>query len=119
VARASTANELLTKQQIVRLAPIRVYNYGPGLVRTATSMPNTFMRLVLNTVGRPFSRSPDEAAFDIEHLMRGDFTPGFYGPGLKARSIKRYRFDPTDGARLWAYSDHLLRKLFGHAVEHV
>jgi NAD(P)-dependent dehydrogenase (short-subunit alcohol dehydrogenase family) len=107
IARASVANELLTLEQMARYRDITFYNYGPGLVRTKTvGGSSPLVRLFFNTIGRLFTRSPEQSATDIVALMRSaePLPSGFYGPSLK-RMEKPVAATPQDAARLWAYSE--------------
>lgn len=108
VAQASAANDLLTLEQIGRYHDVTFYNYGPGLVRTATIMGTMLGRLFFNTIGRLFSRSAEQAANDIVALLVGEYPSGFYGPSLK-------RNEPivakSDAARLWDYNEQLIDNL--------
>jgi hypothetical protein len=73
-----------------------------------TTMPNLLMRLLLNTVGRPFSRTADQAANDIVTLLTGDYQGGFYGPSLKQ---KEFHAAKSDAVRLWDHSEQLVDNL--------
>jgi len=113
MARASVANELLTLEQIARYPDITFYNFGPGLVRTKI-MGGTFflVRLFFNTVGRLFTRSPQQSAADIVALITSEapLPSGFYGPALK-RTEKLAAATPEQAARLWAYSEKVVDNL--------
>jgi NAD(P)-dependent dehydrogenase (short-subunit alcohol dehydrogenase family) len=108
IGQASAANDLLTQEQITRYPDITFYNYGPGLVRTATTMGTLPGRLFFNTIGRLFSRSAEQAANEIVALLTGEFPGGFYGRSLM-------RNEPSaaisDAARLWEYNEQLISNL--------
>ncbi len=113
IARASVANELLTLEQMARYPDITFYNFGPGLVRTKTVGGTFFLvRLFFNTVGRLFTRSPQQSAADIVTLINSNapLPSGFYGPELK-RTEKSAVATPEQAARLWAYSEKVLDNL--------
>lgn len=108
VTRAGATNDLLTLEQIARYHNVTFYNYGPGIVRTATTMGNWLMGLLFNTVGRPFTRTAEQAANDIVALLTGEYQGGFYGPSLKWNETSAAKLD---AARLWSYSKQLLKTL--------
>lgn len=108
VAQASATNDLLTLEQIDRFHDVTFYNYGPGLVRTATIMGTLPGRLFFNTIGRLFSRSAEQAANDIVALLTGEYPSGFYGRGLKRNEPSA---EKPDVERLWAYSEQLIKNL--------
>jgi len=107
ISRAGTANDILTLEQIARYQDIAFYNYGPGLVRTRTTGATSFpMSLFFNTIGRLFTRSPEQSAEDIVTLItsQAPLPSGFYGPSLK-RNGKTTAGTPEEAARLWAYGE--------------
>lgn len=108
IGQASAANDLLTQEQITRYSDITFYNYGPGLVRTATTMGTLPGRLFFNSIGRLISRSAEQAANEIVALLTGEYPGGFYGRSL-------IRNEPSaaisDAARLWDYNEQLIRNL--------
>ncbi len=108
VASVSAANDLLTLEQIVRYPGVTFYNYGPGLVRTATIMGTLPGRLFFNTIGRFFSRSAEQAANDIVALLTGEYPSGFYGRSLKRNEPSTAK---SDAARLWDYCEQLINNL--------
>jgi len=108
VARAGALNDLLTLEQMAQYNNIAFYNYGPGIVRTATFMGNSLMRLFFNTVGRPFTRTTEQAAADIVTLLTGKYQSGFYGSSLKRNQTAAVK---PDAARLWSYSKQLVDKI--------
>jgi NAD(P)-dependent dehydrogenase (short-subunit alcohol dehydrogenase family) len=113
ISRASVANELLTLEQIARYQDITFYNFGPGLVRTKTIGGTFFLvRLFFNTIGRLFTRSPEQSADDIVALITSEapLPSGFYGPSLK-RTEKSAVATPEEAARLWAYSEKAVDNL--------
>ncbi len=65
-------------------------------------------RLLLQSIGRLFSRSPDSAAKDVAALLKGKYPSGFYGPKLK-------RNDP----RVLRKTLGLEEKLRAHLAERV
>jgi hypothetical protein len=94
------------------------YNYGPGLVRTATVTENQLLkRLIFNTVGRFFSRSPEQAADDIVTLLTSDYPAGFYGAAVKAQEPEAANSDAALSEKLWDYSDKLVDSLLGEQQE--
>jgi NAD(P)-dependent dehydrogenase (short-subunit alcohol dehydrogenase family) len=101
IAKASVTNDLLTLEQITRYPKITFYNYGPGMVRTATLMGNLPMRLLFSTIGRPFTRSAEQAADDIVTLLTGEYPGGFYGHSLKQHESPAAN---SNVVRLWDYS---------------
>ena len=103
IRKQAVANDLLSWEQMKRYEGIAFYNYGPGLVRTKVTTPNLLMRVTLDTVGRLFSRSPEEAGADIAGLVREKHAPGFYGPGLTFTGAQPKAADPVLSAGLWDY----------------
>lgn len=101
ITKASTTNDLLTLEQITRYPDITFYNYGPGMVRTATLIKNFPMRLLFSTVGRPFTRSAEQAAGDIVMLLTGEYPGGFYGRSLKQHEPSLAK---SSSVKLWDYS---------------
>jgi NAD(P)-dependent dehydrogenase (short-subunit alcohol dehydrogenase family) len=110
IGKTAALNYLLTLGQLARYRDIIFYNYGPGLVRTATSTENlAIMRLLLNTVGRLFSRSPEQAANDIVTLLTGEYPGGFYGVSLKQKEPPTAaKSDAALSEKLWGYSQKLV-----------
>lgn len=113
IGKTAAMNYLLTLGQLARYQNITFYNYGPGLVRTATSTENlAIMRLLLNTVGRLFSRSPEQAANDIVALLTGEYPAGFYGVSLKQKEPPTAaKLDAALSEKLWDYSEKLVANL--------
>ena len=113
IEKAGVTNYLLTLGQIARYPEISFYNYGPGLVRTATITGNRpIMRLFFNTVGRLFTRSPEQVAHDIVTLITGGYPAGFYGVSLKPQESAASKADAASSERLWDYSQQLVDNLF-------
>jgi NAD(P)-dependent dehydrogenase (short-subunit alcohol dehydrogenase family) len=106
ISTVSSANDLLTQEQITRYPGVTFYNYGPGLVRTATTMGTLPGRLFFSTVGRLFSRSAGQAASDIVALLTGEYPGGFYGRSLERNEPS---LPNADTSRLWEYNEELIR----------
>jgi NAD(P)-dependent dehydrogenase (short-subunit alcohol dehydrogenase family) len=119
IGKTAALNYLLTLGQLARYQDITFYNYGPGLVRTATVTDNmAIMRLFMNTVGRLFSRSPEEAANDIVALLAGDHPGGFYGVSLKQNEPPTAaKSDAALSEKLWDDSKKLVESLLGQQQE--
>ena len=119
IGKTAATNYLLTLGQISRYPEITFYNYGPGLVRTATVTENlAIMRLLLNTVGRLFSRSPEQAANDIAALLTGEYPAGFYGVSLKQNEPPTgTKSDVALSEKLWDYSEKLVDSLLTEQKE--
>jgi NAD(P)-dependent dehydrogenase (short-subunit alcohol dehydrogenase family) len=115
IGKTAALNYLLTLGQLAHYPDITFYNYGPGLVRTATATENrAIMRLLLDTVGRLFSRSPEQAANDIVTLLTGKYPAGFYGISLKQKEPPTAAESDTDlSEKLWDYSQKLIDNLYG------
>lgn len=111
VAKFAGTNDLLTLEQIARYHDITFYNYGPGPVRTTLLMGTLPMRLFFNTLGRPFSRSPEQAANDIVTLLADEYPGGLYGRSLKRNEPSAATSDAAPRARLWDYSETLVDNL--------
>lgn len=110
VAKFAGTNDLLTPEQIARYPDITFYNYGPGPVRTKLLAGTLPMRLFFNTLGRPFSRSPEQAAVDIVTLLTDEYPGGLYGRSVK-RNEPSAAADAAARTRLWDYSQTLVDKL--------
>jgi hypothetical protein len=65
------------------------------------------MRLFFNTLGRPFSRSPRQAAVDIATLLTDEYPGGFYGRSLERNEPSAAKLDAAARAKLWDYSQTL------------
>lgn len=110
IKTTSRACDLLTVEQIARYPEITFYNYGPGLVRSGQIVKNPVMRLLMNTVGRPFSRSAEQAANDIVALVRGPYASGFYVSSAK-RNDAPESADAASCQTMWGYGQTLAAKL--------
>jgi len=109
VQTSSVTNNLLTLDWIEHYPGITFYNYGPGFVRTGmidrSPLP---IRLMLNTVGRLFSRSPYQAATVIVGLLTGDLPGGFYEVGLRKNELS---LDPATRAAFRLHTESLITRL--------
>jgi len=119
IGKTAALNYLLTLEQLSRYQDVTFYNYGPGLVRTATVTDNmAIMRLLMNTVGRLFSRSPEEAANDIVALLTGEYPAGFYGVSLKQNEPPTTaQSDAALSEKLWDDSEKLVDSLLSEQQE--
>lgn len=119
IGKTAALNYLLTLGQISQHPEITFYNYGPGLVRTATVTENmAIMRLLMNTVGRLFSRSPEQAANDMVALLTGEYPSGFYGVSLKqSEPPTAAESDAVLSEKLWDYSEKLVDSLLSEQQE--
>ena len=110
IKTTSRAGDLLTFEQALRYPEITFYNYGPGLVRSGLIVKNPAMRLLMNTLGRPFSRSAEEAADDMLTLLTGKYASGFYVASAK-RNDTPESVDPASCKRMWEYGETVVDKL--------
>jgi NAD(P)-dependent dehydrogenase (short-subunit alcohol dehydrogenase family) len=110
IKTTSRACDLLTFEQVARYPEITFYNYGPGLVRSGLIVKNPVMRLLMNTVGRPFSSSAEQAADDMLTLLRGPYASGFYVSSAK-RNDTPESADPASCKRMWEYGETVVAKL--------
>jgi len=110
IKTTSRAGDLLTFEQALRYPEITFYNYGPGLVRSGLIVKNPAMRLLMNTLGRPFSRSAEEAADDMLTLLTGKYASGFYVASAK-RNDTPESADPASCKRMWEYGESVVAKL--------
>jgi hypothetical protein len=102
IGRASGLNNLLTVSQMSKFPAIAFYNYGPGIVRTKTiTRGNYLLGVVMKTLGRPFSQTPDRAARRIKTLLTQAYPGGFYKPALK-RNHKQP--DARQAEKLWLHA---------------
>jgi len=111
IAKTATLNDLHTHAQAQRHEGITFINYGPGLVRTNTTMATPMARILLQTVGRPFSRSSEQAGADIAELAAGGHDGGFYGPGLRCNVPEWTQVNADLAAELWTKTEELLGSL--------
>jgi len=112
VAKFAGTNDLLTLEQIARYPDITFYNYGPGPVRTKLLMGTLPMRLFFSTLGRPFSRSPEQVAVDIVTLLTDEYPGGLYGRSLKRNEPSAEMSDAAPRARLWDYGETLTPNIY-------
>lgn len=119
IGETAALNYLLTLGQLARYQEITFYNYGPGLVRTAIVTENVAIRrLLMNTVGRLFSRSPEQAANDIVALLTGKYPAGFYGISLKQKEAPTAaESDAVLSEKLWNYSEEVVNSLLSEQQE--
>ncbi|MGD0707499.1 MAG: SDR family NAD(P)-dependent oxidoreductase [Anaerolineaceae bacterium] len=112
IAKSSATNDALALAQATCYQDITFYCYGPGLVRPGIGqrMPLP-ARLVMNTLGRIVTRSPEQAAHDIVTLLSGGYPGGLYTVSLKRNNSPVPLIDGTVGAQLLDYSDRLLSHL--------
>jgi NAD(P)-dependent dehydrogenase (short-subunit alcohol dehydrogenase family) len=110
IKTTSRAGDLLTFEQILRYPEITFYNYGPGLVRSGLVVKNPVMRGLMNTVGRPFSRSAEQAADDMVALLTGPRDSGFYVASA-ARNDTPESVNPASSKRMWEYGETVVAKL--------
>lgn len=110
IKTTSRAGDLLTFEQALRYPEITFYNYGPGLVRSGLIVKNPAMRLLMNTLGRPFSRSAEEAADDMLTLLTGKYASGFYVASAKRNDTPESQ-DPASCKRMWEYGESVVAKL--------
>jgi NAD(P)-dependent dehydrogenase (short-subunit alcohol dehydrogenase family) len=110
IRTTSRAGDLLTFEQIARYPEITFYNYGPGLVRSGQIVKNPVMRLFLNTVGRLFSRSSEQAANDIVALLTDQHPSGYYVSSAK-RNDTPESADPASCKKMWEYGETVVAKL--------
>lgn len=111
ISKAATLNDLHTHEQSRRHEEIAFINYGPGLVRTNTTMASPMARIFFQTVGRLISRSPEEAGAEIAELAAGGYTGGYYGPRLKRNTPEWTQAQSDLAAQLWEKTESLLRGL--------
>jgi NAD(P)-dependent dehydrogenase (short-subunit alcohol dehydrogenase family) len=111
IGKSAALNELLTLEQARRYEGITFCNYGPGLVRTKTTMATPVARLFFQSIGRLFSRSPEQAGADMAQLALGGHESGFYGPGLKRNEPVWARANAELGPALWSRTEALLEGL--------
>jgi NAD(P)-dependent dehydrogenase (short-subunit alcohol dehydrogenase family) len=117
ISKAGATNYLLTLTQTAQYQDITFYNYGPGVVRTATTTQNLpILHLLYSTVGRLFTRSPEQAADDMVRLLTGEYAGGFYGVSLKRQEPSAAKSDAILSEKLWNYSEKLVRDRFEEAV---
>jgi NAD(P)-dependent dehydrogenase (short-subunit alcohol dehydrogenase family) len=111
IGRTAALNELLTEELLRRYQDITFYDYGPGLVRTKTTMNSVVARLFFQSIGRLFTRSPEEAGADLARLALGGLERGYYGPELKRQEPVWAQAHPDLGPALWEKTEELLRRL--------
>jgi len=111
IGKAAALNELLTMEGARRYEGITFCNYGPGLVRTKTTMATAMAWLFFQSIGRLFSRSPEQAGADMAELAVGGHAGGFFGPELKRNEPVWALAHPEVGPALFEKTEELLRDL--------
>ncbi|UCE32732.1 MAG: SDR family NAD(P)-dependent oxidoreductase [Burkholderiales bacterium] len=111
IAKSAVLNDLLTRDQSERHPEIGFYNYGPGLVRTKTTMRSPVARIFFQTLGRLFTRSPEQAGADLARLATEPHEAGFYGPDLKRDVPDWIHGDPAAWRLLRQQTEALLARL--------
>jgi retinol dehydrogenase-12 len=108
IGKSAALNELLTQEQAQRYKGITFCNYGPGLVRTKTTMATTMAWIFFQSIGRLFTRSPEQAGADMVRLAAGGHESGFYGPKLKRIEPVWAQANAEVGPALWEKTEELL-----------
>jgi NAD(P)-dependent dehydrogenase (short-subunit alcohol dehydrogenase family) len=108
IGKTAALNELLTQEQAQRYKGISFCNYGPGLVRTKTTMATTMAWLFFQSIGQLFTRSPQQAGADMAALAAGGHGSGFYGPKLKRNEPVWAQANAEVGPALWEKTEELL-----------
>jgi retinol dehydrogenase-12 len=111
MSKAAKLNDLHTHEQSKRHEEITFINFGPGLVRTNTSMASHSARIFFQTIGRLFSRSPEEAGAEMAELAAGGHEGGFYGPKLRRIEPEWTQANSDLAAELWVKTEYLLAGL--------
>jgi NAD(P)-dependent dehydrogenase (short-subunit alcohol dehydrogenase family) len=111
IGKTAALNELLTEEQVRRYEGITFCNYGPGLVRTKTTMAGTMARIFFQSIGRLFTRSAEQAGADIAALAAGGHATGFYGPNLRRQEPVWAQANAHLGPALWEKTEELLGSL--------
>lgn len=111
INQSGAFNDLFTQDQARRYEEISFYNYGPGLVRTKTTMGTPLGRILFETIGRLFSRSAEQAGVDVARLAVGQHEGGFYGPDLEHNDFEWTRSDQGSGRLLRDKTEELLHSL--------
>lgn len=117
VANASRALSLYTLSLMRQHPELRIYNYGPGLVRTALGRNmSPWMNMLMRTVGRLVSISSTQAGSEIKRLLDGTRPSGFYVRGLKPKLTDTPPSEETYEQKLWQWSEEQLRKSAASAL---
>jgi NAD(P)-dependent dehydrogenase (short-subunit alcohol dehydrogenase family) len=111
MSKAGTLNDLHTHEQAKRHEGIAFINFAPGLVRTNTTMRTIMSRIFFQTIGRIFSRSPDDAGAEMAELAAGGYEGGYYGPGLERNVPAWTPGDSERASQLWHRTERLLGEL--------
>jgi NAD(P)-dependent dehydrogenase (short-subunit alcohol dehydrogenase family) len=111
IGKSAALNELLAQELIRRQPRFTCCNYGPGLVRTKTTMGTPPAWLFFQSIGRIFSRSAEEAGADIARLAMGGNESGFYCPDLQRNEPGWAVAHPELGPMLWDRTEALLEAL--------
>ena len=117
MAKSGILNDLHTYEQSKRHEGITFINYGPGLVRTNTSMTSTMARIFFQTIGRLFSRSPEQAGAEMAELAAGGYEGGYYGAGLRRNEPAWRQVESDLATELWNRTEELLKGLPADDVE--
>jgi NAD(P)-dependent dehydrogenase (short-subunit alcohol dehydrogenase family) len=108
MSKAGTLNDLHTREQAKRHEGIAFINFAPGLVRTNTTMRTSMSRVFFQTIGRLFSRSPEDAGAEMAELAAGGYEGGYYGPGLQRNVPDWTLADAERASELWDRTEEML-----------
>jgi NAD(P)-dependent dehydrogenase (short-subunit alcohol dehydrogenase family) len=108
------ACDLLTLEQIERYPEITFYNYGPGIVRSGPIVKNPAMRLFINTVGRLFTNSKEQAASDMVELLSDQYASGLYGTSVNGNDDPECA-DAVSRKRMWEYGETVVAEVLAAA----
>jgi retinol dehydrogenase-12 len=111
MSKAGTLNDLHTHEQTKRHEGIAFINFAPGLVRTNTTMRTTMSRVFFQTIGRLFTRSPEEAGAELAELAAGGYEGGYYGPGIERNVPAWTQADSERASELWDRTEKMLDEL--------
>jgi NAD(P)-dependent dehydrogenase (short-subunit alcohol dehydrogenase family) len=108
IGKSAALNELLTQEQSQRYKGITFCDYGSGLVRTKTTMATPAARIFFKSIGRLFTRFPEQAGIDIARLALGGHKGGFIGRKLKRNEPVWAQANAERGPILWEKTEMLL-----------
>lgn len=111
ISKAGMLGDLHTHEQAKHHEGIAFINFGPGLVRMNTTMGTTMSRAFFQTIGRLFTRSPEEAGAELAELAAGGYEGGYYGRGLVRNVPDWTQADSERASELWDRTERLLGEL--------
>lgn len=108
VSKTAEAQSLYTLILMSGHPELTIYNYGPGIVKSAIMRNMSGVRgFMMGLASQFIAGTPEQAAADIAELLAGDYESGWYKKGLKYQPYNGETF-AAEQAELKQFSDNLL-----------